>query len=215
MQYATEQEVFWEGSFGNEYIERNHGPGWVASNTAFFANVLGRTAGVRSVLELGANIGLNLMALRQLLPVGRLSAVEINERAAVQLRSNVPGVDVHLTSILQFKPSGTWDLVFTKTVLIHIAPERLPGVYELIYQSSRRYILLAEYYNPAPTEVVYRGHEGRLFKRDFAGEMLERYPDLHLVGYGFVYHRDANFLQDDVTWFLLEKRTGTREPGDA
>jgi hypothetical protein len=37
--------------------------------------------------------------------------------------------------------------------------------------------------------------------------MLNKYPDLQLVDYGFVYHGDANFPQDDVTWFLLEKTT--------
>ena len=54
--------------------------------------------------------------------------------------------------------------------------------------------------------MTYRGHSQRLFKRDFAGEMLDRFPDLTLVDYGFAYHRDANFPQDDTTWFLLEKR---------
>ena len=37
------------------------------------------------------------------------------------------------------------------------------------------------------------------------GEMLDRYSDLHLVDYGFVWRRDV-FAQDDLTWFLLEKR---------
>jgi len=44
-----------------------------------------------------------------------------------------------------------------------------------------------------------------LFKRDFAGEMLDRYPALKLLDYGFVYRRDPLFPQDDMTWFLLEK----------
>ena len=35
--------------------------------------------------------------------------------------------------------------------------------------------------------------------------MLDQYHNLHLVDYGFVYHRDHNFPQDDLTWFLLEK----------
>jgi len=73
------------------------------------------------------------------------------------------------------------------------------------HRACNRYICLAEYYNPTPMEVPYRGHSGRLYKRDFAGEMLERFPDLSLVDYGFVYHRDPNFPLDDITWFLLEK----------
>ena len=40
---------------------------------------------------------------------------------------------------------------------------------------------------------------------NFAGEMLDRFRDLRLVDYGFVYHRDVNFPQDDITWFLMEK----------
>jgi spore coat polysaccharide biosynthesis protein SpsF len=43
-----------------------------------------------------------------------------------------------------------------------------------------------------------------LFKRDFAGEMLDKYADLKLCDYGFVYHREK-FSQDDISWFLLEK----------
>ena len=52
------------------------------------------------------------------------------------------------------------------------------------------FIGLVEYYNPTPVEVEYRGHVQKLFKRDFAGEMLDRFPDLTLVHYGFAYHRD-------------------------
>ncbi|HWP00758.1 MAG TPA: pseudaminic acid biosynthesis-associated methylase [Methylococcus sp.] len=146
------------------------------------------------------------MALRHLLPNAKLSAVEINEKAASELKSNLPDVDLHVNSILDFRPSATWDLVFTKGVLIHINPDKLPLVYELRYRASSRYLLVSEYYNPKPTEITYRGHTGKLFKRDFAGEMLDKFPDLCLVDYGFVYHRDSNFPQDDMTWFLTEKR---------
>jgi pseudaminic acid biosynthesis-associated methylase len=158
------------------------------------------------VLELGSNIGLNMMALKQLLPDAELSAVEINEKASSELKRNLPDIDVHPTSVLEFEPSRTWDLVFTKGFLIHINADKLPTVYKLMYQSSCRYILISEYYNPTPTEIVYRGHTGKLFKRDFAGEMIETFPHLSLVDYGFVYHRDPNFAQDDMNWFLMEKR---------
>ena len=59
---------------------------------------------------------------------------------------------------------------------------------------------------PAPVAIPYRGHSDRLFKRDFAGEILDRHPQLQLVDYGFAYRRDPNFPQDDITWFLMEKR---------
>ncbi len=206
MTHTTEQEAFWEGDFGNEYTDRNRGASWVAANSAFFSKVLARTQPVKGVLELGPNIGLNLMALRHLLPTAKLSGVEINKKAASELQSNLRDVDLHVSSILDFQPEVTWDLVFTKGVLIHINPNKLPIVYELMYRASSRYLLISEYYNPKPTEVTYRGHAGKLFKRDFAGEILDKFPDLSLIDYGFVYHRDPNFPQDDMTWFLMEKK---------
>ena len=53
--------------------------------------------------------------------------------------------------------------------------------------------------------IEYRGHKDRLFKRDFAGEFLKKYSDTKLIDYGFLYHLDSNFPQDDETWFLIEK----------
>ena len=75
--------------------------------------------------------------------------------------------------------------------------------YERLYESSKRFVLIAEYYNPVT--ISYRGHGERLFKRDFAGELMDRYVDLRLVDYGFSYRRDPATPQDDITWFLMEK----------
>ena len=213
MVYGTEQEAFWRGDFGDKYTERNRAAACVAANSVFFSAIVRRTEAIRTVLELGSNIGLNLMAIQRLLPEARLSAVEINERAAPELRGNLPDVDLHVNSILEFLPSTTWDLVFTKGVLIHINPDKLPTVYELMYEASSRYLLIAEYYNPVPVEVIYRSHTGKLFKRDFAGDLMDKYPNLVLRDYGFVYHRDANFPQDDMTWFLMEKQGRSQKCG--
>ena len=81
----------------------------------------------------------------------------------------------------------------------------LPTAYERLYAGSSRFILVAEYYSPKPVSVPYRGHNDCLFKRDFAGEMLERYADLSLIDYKFVYRRDPKFPQDDISWFLMKK----------
>lgn len=201
----TEQESFWEGEFGDEYVARNQGAAIVASNTHLFAKVLARTRQVGSIIEFGANIGNNLRALRQLLPAAQLSAVEINASAVDQLKT-WGQAEVFHQSILDFAPPRQWDLSLIKGVLIHISPDHLDEVYRRLYGASRRYICLVEYYNPSPVEVTYRGHANRLFKRDFAGEMLDRYPDLTVVDYGFGWRRDPVFPLDDCTWFLLEKR---------
>lgn len=204
--FKTEQEAFWAGDFGDGYTERNGGPEAIAAKVSCWSRVLAKTRGVRSVLELGANVGLNLHALRTLLPHAKLSAVEINAGAAERLRSRIPGAQVHNVSILDFEPTETVDLAFTFGVLIHISPDVLQKAYDVLYRSSNKYIVLGEYYNPSPVTVTYRGENERLFKRDFAGELMDMYPDLKLMDYGFVYRRDYNFALDDITWFLLEKQ---------
>jgi pseudaminic acid biosynthesis-associated methylase len=204
MKYATKQEAFWAGYFGDDYIGRNAGPSLLAANTALFARILNAAPGIRSVIEYGPNTGSNLLAIRSLLPGAALTGVEINRKAASILR-RAKGIEVFEGSILSFDRPGVWDLSFTKGVLIHIAPGRLHRAYDVLNRTSARYIAIAEYYSPRPAAVAYRGHRGKLFKRDFAGELLDRFPGLRLVDYGFVYHRDRSFPQDDLNWFVLEK----------
>lgn len=202
--YNTDQESFWAGEFGNEYLVRNSGADLVAGNLALFSKILSTAAPIHSVIEFGSNIGLNLIALKHLLPDADFSAIEINANAAESVRQ-LGGIKVYHQSILDFIPDTPRELVFTKGVLIHINPDMLPKVYDLLFETSCRYICLTEYYNPTPVSIPYRGHDNVLFKRDFAGEMLDRFKDLRLVSYGFSYHRDNNFPQGDANWFLLEK----------
>jgi spore coat polysaccharide biosynthesis protein SpsF len=163
-----------------------------------------RTREVNSIIELGPNIGNNLRVLNRIFPGLELAGVEINATAAAKLEEWGKARVFH-GSIIDFVPEQQYDLAFVSGVLIHINPKMLPRVYDLLYQTARRYVCLIEYYNPSPVEVPYRGHRDKLFKRDFAGEMMEKFEDLKLLDYGFVYHRDANFPLDDVSWFLLEK----------
>ena len=93
----------------------------------------------------------------------------------------------------------------SRGVLIHINPKFLDSCYKKLYDHSKKYIAICEYFNPSPLELDYRGHKQKLFKRDFVGEMLDKFSDLKLVNYGFCYKRDVNFPQDDINWFLLEK----------
>jgi spore coat polysaccharide biosynthesis protein SpsF len=202
--FKTEQEAFWSGAFGDDYVDRNRGEVLAAGRTHLFSNALRRAGPVGSAVEFGPNIGLNLVALRRLLPAIDLAAVEINAKAVESLK-RMDGVEVHHGSILDRHVTRTFELAFCSGVLIHIAPGALPTVYDNLHAASHRLILLAEYYNPAPVAIPYRGHAERLFKRDFAGEMLDRFPDLRLVDYGFQYHRDPNFPADDLNWFLMEK----------
>jgi pseudaminic acid biosynthesis-associated methylase len=206
MKFKTEQEEFWAGEFGNDYIGRNKSEEYLASNLNFFSKAFNQLGRPSSLIEFGANMGMNLRAIKLLFPNINLSAIEINKNAADELAEFVGNANVFNGSIFDYKPKETFDVSLIKGVLIHINPEMLSTVYEKLYETSNKYILICEYYNPSPVTINYRGHSDRLFKRDFAGEMLEKYDDLELIDYGFTYKRDKAFPQDDVTWFLIEKK---------
>jgi pseudaminic acid biosynthesis-associated methylase len=202
----TEQEAFWAGSFGTDYIGRNDSPELLASNIAFFSRTLRRAGRIDSCLEFGANIGMNLRALKVLYPAMQQRAVELNADAARQLAGWLGDASVFNGSIADYAVAAPVDLTLIKGVLIHLHPRQLPDAYRKLIEASRRYVLVCEYYNPSPVAIPYRGHDDRLFKRDFAGEMLDAHPELQLLDYGFAYRRDPSFPQDDITWFLMEKR---------
>lgn len=203
-QFKSEQEAFWSGEFGMEYITRNQDTELLACNVNLFKRILASTQCVKSILEFGANIGMNLQAMQRIKPELNISAVEINEVACTELKK-LNLTKIYHQSLLDFKVDYPRDFVLTKGVLIHVSPDYLDEVYQILYEASDRYICIAEYYSLIPAALPYRGHANKLFKRDFAGEMLERYPNLKLIDYNFCYHRDKRFGREDLTWFLLEK----------
>lgn len=204
MNYRTEQENHWAGEFGNEYIHRNQGENIIYSNIILFSKILGRLPRVQSIVELGCNVGLNLQALHKINSELDLCGYEINQTAAQTARENCSATIIHGTILDELPSEKQYDISFTKGVLIHISPAELEKAYENLYRLSRRYIVVCEYYNPSPVTVRYRGNDNLLFKRDFAGDLMEKYQ-LKLVDYGFTYRRDNYFPQDDLTWFILEK----------
>jgi pseudaminic acid biosynthesis-associated methylase len=198
------QEEFWTSKFGDSYSSRNQSKELLSANKVFFQQVMAEVEPKpKTFLELGSNVGMNYLAIKDLLPEVDFTGLEINGDAFQELAKT--GCKAVLGSVYDFETTERFDFTFTKGVLIHINPERLSEVYDKLYTYSDDYILIAEYYNPVPVEVDYRGYAGKLFKRDFAGEMLDRFTDLKLVDYGFIYHRDA-FPQDDISWFLLRKQ---------
>lgn len=204
MNFETEQENFWAGEFGNKYIQRNYGEELITSNSVLFGHILRAAPNVKSIVELGCNIGLNLQALNRINNNFDLCGYEINKAAAQKARDLNIAKIFDGTILKTIETNIKYDISFTKGVLIHINPDKLHIVYENLYNLSNKYIVICEYYNPNPVVVKYRGNEDRLFKRDFAGELIDKY-NLKLIDYGFTYHRDNYFPQDDCTWFLLEK----------
>ena len=194
---------FWKGKDGDEYTYRNEDFS-ISANLAFFSEALKHMGPISDIKEYGCNIGLNLIALDMLYPTVDIYGADINESALDYLARHNSKITVIKEDITGPGWDNLCDLVFTKGVLIHVDPNELKAAYKKLYETSAQYILIAEYYNPTPVMIPYRGKDNLLWKRDFAGEMMDMYPDLKLLDYGFWYRRDKH-RQDDITYFLMEK----------
>jgi pseudaminic acid biosynthesis-associated methylase len=203
--YKTEQENFWQGDFGDKYIRRNKNKLLIKNNFFLFKKIFSNIFKIKSLIEFGPNIGLNIIALKKLFKPNFVTAVEINKNACSQIK-DIEKLNIINDSIINFSPKKKYELVLVKGVLIHINPNKLKKVYKTIYKSCKPlgYILIAEYYSPKPTMMIYRGKRNKLFKRDFAGEFVSLFKKTKIIKYGFAYHRDK-YPQDDLNWFLIKK----------
>lgn len=203
--FNTDQEKFWNEEFGNNYIKRNNSQTIFENKKNLFQQIFVNIEEINSIIEFGANIGLNLKAIQDITSnTLQITAVEINKQSCQELSKNTT-YNVINDSIINYNTVNKCDFVLTMGLLIHLNPSILDEVYDILYKTSSKYICIAEYYNRTPVSIDYRGEKDKLFKRDFAGDMLNKYPDLKLINYGFVYHKDPNYPLDDITWFILKK----------
>jgi len=205
---TTPQLDIWRGDFGAAYIDRNAAePARLAALTTHWARILKATEGAppRRILEVGANIGLNLRALSRL-TTAELHAVEPNPQARETLvRDGVVSAERAYDAVAAKigLADGAVDFAFTSGVLIHIHPRDLLASCREIHRVTSRYLACVEYFADAEQEVPYRGLGEALFKRDFGGFYLDNFPDLRLLDYGFVWKRTTGL--DNLTWWLFEK----------
>lgn len=205
----SEQSEFWAGQFGSDYIARNDSPKLIENNRAFFEMALMAMRHMRParVIEFGANVGMNIMALKQLemFRYTEFTAVEVNADACDRLHEL--GVTVHHADMLDLaRPwGGGYDLVISKGVLIHIGPNDLRAAYAALYDASRQFIFMAEYHATERRHVQYRGHDGKLWLADYGSELLDQYPNLTCLETGFAWRRDLVAPQDNLVWHMFER----------
>ena len=89
MNFKTEQESFWEGKFGDDYIKRNNEAIMVESNINFFNLSFKKADDIRTCIEYGANIGLNLKALKNIYPHLKIKGKKINKKACEELGKEI------------------------------------------------------------------------------------------------------------------------------
>ena len=208
LKYNTQKRK-WTGNLGDEYVDRNEYADWkMDPGTKAFGRIL-RGIEVESVLEVGSNIGLNLIFINKVLKGDvNLYAVEPNKKAfdrLVSLKEHFRLLDAWNCDAFHIPlEDNSMDLVFTAGVLIHIAPNNLGRATDEIFRVARKYILCVEYFSHKPEEKPYRGEMGLLFKRDFGAFYQDRFNGLRCLNYGFLWQREFEIF-DNLNWWLFEK----------
>lgn len=214
----------WRGDFGKEYTLRNmkvrplsfnanevkieafeqdylriYGTTKLDLNRAFLGDI---DRSIR-ILEVGTNVGLQLILLKQL-GFSKLYGVEPQIQAVQILEKYDKDIKPVVATAfhLPFK-DAYFDLVFTSGVLIHINPADIPLAMREIYRCSRKWIWGFEYYSPEILEVEYRSRKGLLWKADFANLYLQNCANLKLIKKQRLRHIQEPQLEDEM--FLLEK----------
>jgi len=198
----------WSGEFGDRYTERNAASAdAVRGRARVWAEVFGAMGGdlPASALEVGPNVGLNLLGIRALAPVD-LWGLEPNPSARQRLVDDgVLPADRVLEGFGHKIPLAdrSVEMAFTCGVLIHVDPSLLDQTMAEVHRVASKYVFCWEYFSPKPEAVPYRGESDLLFKNDFGSLYLDNFPDLQLVDYGFFWRRVT--VVDDCNWWLFRK----------
>ncbi len=143
---AKEAEV-WRGQFGTKYSERNlfnaaeldraYVGKYGLTRTALNHSSLADIPRSSSILEVGCNLGNQLILLKQM-GFENLTGIEVHSDIVKEAHSRVPWAQVSEGSALNI-PFGdaSFDMVFTSGLLIHIAPRDLPTVMNEIHRCAR------------------------------------------------------------------------------
>ena len=167
--------------------------------------MLNKTNNIKNLLECGCNIGRNINFINNILPYTEKSVIEISSQALEIAKINNIIKNSFNGSIINAQFKEKFDLVFTMGVLIHIHPQDLIKNMKKIFDLSKNYILIGEYFNRTPISLKYQGEDDKLFRNDF-GKIFQTNFDVKLVDYGFLWghiYDSAGF--DDFTWWLFKK----------
>ncbi len=191
MKKETAQMQQWQGEFGKNYTQRNsldyesfetlYRKRFGLTRAELNQKFLGDIPRNSRILEVGSNIGLQLLCLQKM-GFTNLYGIELQQDAVEISKQRTSGIQIIQGTAfdIPFK-DGFFDLVFTSGVLIHISPADLPEAMREICRCSKNYIWGFEYWAKEFTGVEYRGHTALLWKGDFAAEYRRHFRDLSLI----------------------------------
>ncbi len=123
------------------------------SSTKFLVEEITKFYPFSSILEIGCNCGPNLWAISKKFPDVSIKGIDINKLAVQKGKELLKGEGIKNVELLIGKaynlnmfPDKSFDIIFSKAVLVHIGPSKIKKVLEEMIRVSRKAIILVEYY---------------------------------------------------------------------
>ena len=210
--YKTSEMEIWGGEFGKRYTDRNaysfeefenryiekYGINRTALNKEFLD---GFNRNIR-ILEIGANVGYQLLCLQKM-GFTELYGIELQNYAIEKSKILTKNIFISKGSIfdIPFK-DNFFDLVYTSGVLIHIKPDDLKIAMDEIVRCSKKYIWGFEYFSEEIQEIPYRGHNSLMWKANYPEIFLNYNKDLSSIKQKKINYKNDNNI--DIMYLLTK-----------
>jgi len=146
----------------DKYTEENTGAVQNRLSEFIFNSIL--TLGGGKILEAGCNIGNNLSSFPENYEIYGL---DLNEKALEKCKARYQSFKFEKGSLLNIPfPDSFFDIVFTRGVLIHIAPENLDSVLSELLRVSKKWIFNLEYHGEDNKMIKWKRGDDMLWYRN-------------------------------------------------
>jgi len=142
----------------NKYTDDNKGN--IQNEFSKFIYFLSLGLGAKKICEAGCNIGNNLSSFPENFEI---YGIDMNKNALEKAKKRYPNFSFKKTDLKQTGfPDSSFDLVFTRGVLIHIPTKDLDNVLKEFVRISKKWILNFEYF----------GEDGKMIKWKRGDDLL-------------------------------------------
>jgi hypothetical protein len=118
----------------------------------------------KTILEGGCNIGNNLLGFPSNVNV---TGIDLNEKAIEMAKSKFSTFNFKVGSLLKIPfPDSSFDIVFTRGVLIHIPNESMAQVVKELHRVSKKWIFNLEYFGEDSKMISWKRGDDLLWYRD-------------------------------------------------
>jgi len=153
----------------NKYTDDNKGN--IQNEFSKFIYFLSLGLGAKKICEAGCNIGNNLSSFPENFEI---YGIDMNKNALEKAKKRYPNFSFKQTEIKKTGfPDSSFDLVFTRGVLIHIPKTELDNVLKEFVRISKKWILNFEYFGDDGKMIKWKRGDDLLWYRN----MKERWKN--------------------------------------